>query len=124
MFHPPVGQCPLDRAQPEGTWGAVTPGWAVHALVAVEDDRELHLLSGRGVQHRLFQVLPHAEGEVERVRPLVRVPVTPAVHVGLATTPGHLGAPEQGPLQAVSVEAHAVGVAGHQGQLAVCQFHA
>src|SRR5918993_5012246 len=54
VHHPPVGQGPFHRAQPEGARGAVPPWRAVHALVTVEHDRRLHLLPCRGVQHGLF----------------------------------------------------------------------
>ena len=104
--------------------GDCFPGRAVHALVAVEHDGRLHLLPGRGVQHGLFQMIPHYEDEVEGVRPLVRVPVTPGVHLRLTPSPGHLRAPEQGPLPASIVQAQAVGVAGYQGQLTVRYVHA
>src|SRR5919107_4761964 len=110
--HPPVGQGPFHRAQPKGARGAVPPWRAVHTLVTVEHDRRLHLLPCHGVQHGLFYALIHAEDEVEGVRALVRVLVTPGVYDRFAASPGHFRAPEQGPLPAVAVQAEAVDVAG------------
>src|SRR5215218_711781 len=124
VHHPPVGQGPFHRAQPEGAWGVVPPGWSVHTLETVEHDRGLHLLPRHGVQHGLFQMPAHTEDEVEGVQALVRVLVTPGVHYRFAASPGHFRAPEQGPLPAVSVQAEAVGVARHEGQVPVRKLHA
>ena len=101
--HPSVGHGPFHGAEPEGARGAVSPGRAVHPLVAVEDDGRLHLLPRRGVERRPSRSSPTQSTKSNVCGTLIRVQVSPGVHRRFAASPGHLRAPQQRPLPAVVV---------------------